>query len=185
MPIIESKGAGSAQGFGEFAQSTAVNYIENVFSTYLYTGNNSTQSIVNGIDLSTYGGLVWIKNRQQPGYYHTLVDTVRGPSKQIYSNDTDAQYTATGLDVTAFTSTGFTLGPDSFCNQNNANNVSWTFRKQPKFFDIVTFTTNGSGAATFSHNLGSTPGCIIFKSTSASQWPVYHTSLGVNKVVFL
>ncbi len=28
-------------------------YIEDVFSTYLYTGNGSTQTITNGIDLST------------------------------------------------------------------------------------------------------------------------------------
>ena len=31
-------------------------YIEDVFSTYLYTGNGSTQTITNGVNLSTYGG---------------------------------------------------------------------------------------------------------------------------------
>ena len=35
------------------------NYIEDVFSTYLYTGNGSTQTITNGIDLAGKGGLVW------------------------------------------------------------------------------------------------------------------------------
>jgi len=157
--------------------SSDANYIEDVFSTYLYKGNNSTLSITNGIDVSGKGGLVWIKNRQQAGYYHTLVDTVRGPSNQLYSNATDAQYTATGLDVTAFTSTGFTLGPDNFCNQGNANNVSWTFRKQPKFFDIVTYTGTGS-ARTIAHSLGSVPGCIIVKRTdTTSNWRMYHRYL--------
>ncbi len=61
MPLVQTRGAASAQGFGEFAQATAVNYIEEVFSTYLYTGTGSTQTITNGIDLSTYGGLVWGK----------------------------------------------------------------------------------------------------------------------------
>jgi hypothetical protein len=28
-------------------------FVENLFSTYLYTGNGSTQTITNGIDLST------------------------------------------------------------------------------------------------------------------------------------
>ena len=38
-------------------------YVDDVFSTYLYTGNGSTQTINNGIDLAGKGGLVWIKNR--------------------------------------------------------------------------------------------------------------------------
>ena len=37
--------------------------VEEVFSTYLYTGNGSTQTITNGIDLAGEGGLVWIKKR--------------------------------------------------------------------------------------------------------------------------
>jgi hypothetical protein len=36
-------------------------YVEDVFSTYLYTGNGSTQTITNGIDLDGEGGLVWFK----------------------------------------------------------------------------------------------------------------------------
>jgi hypothetical protein len=38
-------------------------YIEDVFSTYLYTGNGSTQTITNGIDLDGEGGMVWTKSR--------------------------------------------------------------------------------------------------------------------------
>jgi len=38
-------------------------YVEDVFSTYLYTGNGSARSINNGIDLAGEGGLVWIKAR--------------------------------------------------------------------------------------------------------------------------
>jgi hypothetical protein len=53
-------------------------YIEDVFSTYLYTGNGTTQTITNGIDLSTKGGLVWGKSRTSGGQTHWLVDTVRG-----------------------------------------------------------------------------------------------------------
>jgi hypothetical protein len=48
---------------GEGAGGVAANYIEEVFSTWLYPGNSSTQTITNGIDLSTKGGLVWIKDR--------------------------------------------------------------------------------------------------------------------------
>jgi len=64
MPLVQTRGAASAQGFGEFAQATAVNYIEDVFSTWLYTGNSTsggTQTITNNIDLSTKGGLFGLK----------------------------------------------------------------------------------------------------------------------------
>ena len=45
--------------------------IDDVFSTYLYTGNNGTaQSITNGIDLSGEGGFVWLKQRTQNNYHY-------------------------------------------------------------------------------------------------------------------
>ena len=44
-------------------QYVAPTDITDVFSTYLYTGNESTQTITNGIDLDGEGGLVWIKRR--------------------------------------------------------------------------------------------------------------------------
>jgi hypothetical protein len=76
-------------------------------------------------------------------------------------------------------STGFSLGTSSEAQEiNNTSEpfVSWTFRKQPKFFDVVTYTGNGSNR-TIAHNLGSVPGCIIVKRTDTSaDWQVYHRS---------
>ncbi len=46
--------------------------VDEVFSTFLYEGNNSAQTITNGIDLSGEGGLVWTKARDY-GVGHTLV----------------------------------------------------------------------------------------------------------------
>ena len=77
MPLVQTRGAASAQGFGEFAQVTAVNYIEEVFSCFLYTGTGAAQTITNGIDLSANGGMVWIKNRTQASDQYVF-DTVRG-----------------------------------------------------------------------------------------------------------
>ena len=188
MPLIATRGAASAQGFGEFAQSAAVNYIENVFSTYLYTGNGSTQTITNGIDLSTKGGLVWLKGRSSP-YSHCLTDTVQGRSKQLSSNNTNAAYTAASNDgITSFNVNGFSLGGANTFYNTNVNNVtfaSWTFRKQAKFFDVVTYTGTGS-TQTINHNLGATPGFIIVKNTSTiTNWITYHRSLGATKGIVL
>ena len=39
-------------------------YVEDVFSTFVYAGTASTQSIINGIDLHGEGGLIWLKSRK-------------------------------------------------------------------------------------------------------------------------
>lgn len=160
-------------------------YVEDVFSTYLYTGTNANQSINNGIDLAGKGGLVWNKVRGATGNnsYHYLVDTVRGRSSGIASNASDAEYiSSAGNDLSAFTSTGYDLGPKEDFNASNFLNaqiVSWTFRKAEKFFDVVTFTQSGtSGYQTINHNLGSVPGVIIIKGVGqADGWFVYHRSI--------
>jgi len=149
-------------------------FIENLFSTYLYTGNGSTgQSIVNNIDLSGKGGMVWAKARSA-ATDNALFDTARGAGEYLSSNRTDAQFSSSG--VIAFNADGFNVGGSTSVNGNGVSLVSWTFRKQPKFFDVVTATVTGSQAV-FNHNLGSTPGCVFVKSTSnTDDWAVWHRS---------
>ena len=188
MPLIETKGAASAQGFGEFAKVGAANYIEDVFSTWLYTGNSSgssTQTITNGIDLSTKGGLVWIKSRSAAGNNWTQ-DTARGVNSVIYPNLTNAAGNPSGTAVSSFDTTGFSLGTNTNTNNSGTTYASWTFRKQPKFFDIVTYTGDDSTNRQIPHSLGSVPGCIIVKCTSAAKnWPVYHQSIGNTRIIYL
>ena len=181
MPLVQTRGAASAQGFGEFAQASGpVTYIEDVFSTYLYTGNGSTQTITNNIDLAGKGGLVILKNRSNGSFPFFWWDSARG-NYVLLSDRTDAQYNYAG-DLVSLNSNGFSLGSPTNTfgiNGNNYSQVSWTFRKQAKFFDVVTYTGDGNAGKTVAHNLGSVPGCIIVKRTdSAAFWGVYHR--GVN-----
>ena len=187
MPLQATSGAASYDAFGG-GVAVVPNYIEEVFSTYLYTGNGSTQTITNGIDLSTKGGLVWTKSRSVGGS-NGLYDTARGIYKYITSNATGSQQDFNPSGLTAFGSTGFSVNDDSFgsyaINGTGITYVSWTFRKQPKFFDVVTYTGNAT-ARTIAHSLGSVPGCIIVKSTtSVSNWYVYHRSLATNQALKL
>jgi hypothetical protein len=147
--------------------------VEDVFSTYLYEGNGSTQTITNGIDLDGEGGLVWIKNRDQADN-HRLHDTVRGnPQNTLITNLTLAAFDQVNS-VTGFNNNGFDIGSYSQVNTSGENFCSWTFRKAPKFFDVVTYTGTGS-AQNISHNLGSVPGMIVVKRTdNTSDWNVYH-----------
>ena len=152
-------------------------YIEDVFSAYLYTGNGSTQTITNGIDLAGEGGLVWLKGRSFASA-HFLFDTLRGTNNYLISMLPNAASTGS-TNLTAFNGDGFSLSQAGGQSVNNSTEtfVSWTFREQPKFFDIVTYTGTGS-AHTIAHDLGSVPGMIIVKRTDTTgDWQVYHRSL--------
>jgi len=194
MPLQATSGAASYDAFGGGVPAVP-QYIEDVFSTYIYRGNGpSSQTITNGIDLAGKGGLVWTKARTQPfALNNSLIDTVRGNRFQLYSDLTNAQVdlgaTVTNQAISSFNSNGFTLGGDqsSGCANysSSATYASWTFREQAKFFDIVTWTGTGI-ATTIAHNLGSVPGCIIVRQTNAvNNWAVYHRSLGNSSAVFL
>ena len=159
-------------------------YAEDLFSTYLYKGDGSTRSIDNGIDLSTKGGLTWIK-RRDGGVSHRLFDTERGATKVLYTNLTSAQATATDT-LTSFNNNGFSLDGGSGVNDSGDPFASYSFLKAPGFFDIQTWTGNGTAGRQIPHNLGCVPGMIIVKSSSHTQhWTVYHRDPGANMYALL
>ena len=181
MDTISRVVAAGAAGAGAAAEPL---YVDDVFSTFIYTGNGTTQSITNGVDLAGEGGMVWIKGRNVSND-HIIFDTERGTSKSFHSNRSDAEYTATagneGLD--SFDSDGFTarlFQDGSGINNSSVDNVSWTFRKAPGFFDVVTYTGNDSSGTytttqTISHNLQGSAGMVIVRPiSSASDWYVNH-----------
>ena len=158
-------------GAGAVATKT---YVDDVFNVQAYIGTGSSRTITNGIDLSTEGGLVWTKCRLgSSDMHHMLFDTERGVTKDLISSAQGAQGTSTNM-VTAFNTNGYSLGNSGYVNENNSTYSSWSFRKSPGFFDIVTYT-GSSSARTISHNLGSVPGAIFIKKLSGSDyWAVYH-----------
>jgi hypothetical protein len=163
-----------AQGGSVWPSQPPPNYIEDVFSTWIYFGNGATQTITNNIDLATKGGMVWGRPRDVASDF-SVFDSIRG-SNWLLTDGINAQQTNTGF---AMTTTGFSMTnmSTSAMNYNGSGCVSWTFRKQPKFFDVVSWTGTGSNR-TIAHNLGSVPGCIIVKKTSSTgQWCVYHQNL--------
>jgi hypothetical protein len=193
VTATNATGTGPASAASNSVTPAEPVYVENVYSTYLYTGTGTTNNIVNGIDLAGKGGLVWTKARTTTSAFafsHALIDTVRGAGIQLVSNGTSGNATQADS-LTAFNSNGYTLGADT--GQGRVNNssygtqtyVGWTFREQAKFFDIVTYTGTGS-VQNIAHNLGSTPGCILIKNlTDADSWSVYHQSLGATQTLCL
>lgn len=162
------------------------------FNVVTYTGTGSSQTISVGFQPD----FVWIKSRSN-AQDHKLTDAVRGVTKSLESNTTDVEATDTN-GITAFTSTGFTVGSDSTYNTNAYTYVAWCWKANgagstntagsitstvsantTAGFSIVTYTGTGS-AATVGHGLGVTPTFIIIKKRSASDtWNVYSVAGGV------
>ena len=148
-----------------------------VFSTTLYEGTAAAQTITNNINLSTDGGMVWSKNRDgtdEP----TIMDTVIGTGFYGNTNANSAYLGSSSAYITAFNTNGYALGSANQLNRSGDSFVSWTFKKQAKFFDVVTYTGDGT-TRNISHNLGTTPGMIIVKktNTSGTDWAVYHRGI--------
>ena len=150
-------------------------YVDDVFSTDLYTSDGNPQTVNNGIDLAGEGGMLWIKGRTNT-FNNTIVDSERGGDNGygvdtlfvIESNRNAAQQT--GVQPTTFTNTGYQT---TYSASNGEDFASWTFRKAPGFFDVVTWTGTNDGTR-IPHNLGSLPGMIMVKNLDSSEdWRVY------------
>ena len=154
-------------------------YIDDVFSTFLYKGNNTNNHhIQNGVDL-TEGGLVWIKDREQTSN-HTLTDSVylmNTTNKDFLQTNTN-NVAQTGPLINSFESNGFKLSSEWYAN-SAYDYSSWTFRKAPGFFDVVSWTGGDETYKNISHSLGSVPGMIIVKrvSSGTGDWFVFHRDL--------
>jgi len=152
------------------------------FKIQLYTGNGSANHAITFDDTDTdmQPDLVWIKNRDATDQ-QMWFDSVRGATKVIGSNSTDAETTdADTLD--SFTSDGFQVDADVKVNTNTEDYVAWCWKESATAgFDIISYegtgdNTNVSTAQNVNHSLSAVPHLMTMKNRSASGqgWPVYH-----------
>ena len=178
---------------------TTINKSTDYFNTKLYTGTGSTHNVT-GVGFQP--NWVWIKSRSD-AYSHYLFDVVRGATKQIQSNLTDAETTSANQ-LTSFDSDGFTLGTDIVTNGSSKTFASWNWlasnttasntdgsitstvsANTTAGFSIVSYTGTGSNA-TVGHGLGAVPKMIIVKNRdNVDNWTVYHGTQGGTKVQWL
>ena len=151
--------------------------IEALFHTHVYAGTSAQKTITNGLDLSTEGGLVWTKNRNN-STQHALCSTATGVNKDLSTASNSPLNTETTA-IDQFNTDGYRIAGNA-TNYNNSSlgdYVSWSFRKAPKFFDIVTWTGDGTTGRQIAHSLKATVGMMILKRTDSSgYWGVYHRS---------
>jgi len=172
------------------------------FQTTLYTGSgSSTQNVVNGGNSDLQPDWVWVKNRTD-ARWHRFIDSSRGASKNLYSNEDDAEGTETS--VTAFNSDGFSLGTDTGSdgwNENSDAHVAWQWKvnggtttsfsesgsqiggarqvNTTAGISLITYTGNGSSGSTIPHGLSQTPEYVMVKNRGdADEWVSNGSVLG-------
>jgi len=178
---------------------TTINKQTDYFNTKLYAGNGGTNNIT-GVGFQP--DWVWIKKRNATANHHAF-DAVRGVTKVLKPNETDAE-TTVATTLTSFDSDGFTVGSDTSVNGNllaswnwKANgqgssntdgsiNTTYTSVSTTAGFSICLYTGTGSNA-TVGHGLGVVPEMIIIKEVTGSgrNWRVYHKAMGNGKVMYL
>lgn len=175
LRLAGSKGFSSGGGAAPIDVST-------VFSADTFSGNASTQAIVNGLDLSS-GGMVWIKLTNGTGD-HYINDTARGAGAELLFGSVAVQTTGNSK-FASFDSDGFTLGSNPTYNGSGDEAVAYSFVETPGFFDIVTWTGNGTAGRAVGHDLGVEPTLVIIKTvtTSASAWAVWSVASDANSGV--
>jgi hypothetical protein len=170
------------------------------FNVVLYSGNGSTQSIT-GVGFKP--DWVWIKERSA-AESHRLFDSTRGATKRLFSDNTNAESTATDS-LTSFDTDGFSLGSSAGINESGQTYVAWCWKANggttssntdgtitstvqantKAGFSVISYTGNGSSGATIGHGLSVAPEFLIFKRLNAVEsWNVWSSSLS-SKVGFL
>jgi hypothetical protein len=167
------------------------------FNTVLWTGNGTTGTNITNVGFAP--SLTWLKGRDIGSDPHQLYDTVRGATKSLKSNATDAEITrSTGL--TAFGTDGFTIGNHAYVNRNTSIYVAWNWKANGSGsantvgdidstvsvntdagFSIISYTANGSSTATVGHGLSQTAEMVFTKRRDSSRnWHVGHKDLPFN-----
>jgi hypothetical protein len=181
--------------------ATTATQASKFFAPTLYTQAAGANTITTGLDMSTYGGLIWEKPRNV-AVSNFLTDTVRGLTKYLVSDTTAAEGTS-AFYITSVTSTGYTNAANTWTTGTSM--VSWNWitngtgstntsgsitstvsANTTSGFSVVTYTGTGT-AATIGHGLGVAPSMLIFKSRSngAENWNVYHKSIGTSNNILL
>jgi hypothetical protein len=163
------------------------------FDIATYTGTGSSLSVTS---LAFQPDFTWIKGRSG-ATDHALYDAVRGVQKDLVSNTTAAE-TTQAQGVTAFGSTGFTVGTLAKLNTSSATYAAWNWKANgagssntsgtitstvsantTAGISVVTYSGNGTAGATVGHGLGVAPAMVIVKSRtiSPSAWRSYNKNL--------
>ena len=167
-------------------------------NTVLYEGTGSSNAIT-GVGFQP--DLTWVKDRDATNW-NCVMDSVRGASKVLYSNENDAEATVATL-LTSFDSDGFTLGTSGDGNSNTNGFASWNWKagttgsgstsgsgsaktysyskNLTSGFSIIKYVGNGTAGHTIPHELAAVPDLILVKNLDAgsTEWRNLYPNVAV------
>ena len=152
-------------------------------------------------------GLVWVKDRDNSSYFHTLNDSSRGSLKEIYANS-DTYEATQANSLQKFLKGGYSTM--SAINWNTVGNryVAWnwvgnggttasngdgsitttTQVNSTAGFSIIQYTGTEANA-TIGHGLSQTPDWFMIKALESHSpngyWIVWHKSFAANQLIYL
>ena len=171
------------------------------FNSTIYTGNGTVDT---ALTTGTFQpDLTWFKNRGTTES-HMWMDAVRGATYYIQSNSTAAEGNSSDK-ISAFTSTGVTLGSGAETNENSQPLVCWAWKANgsgssnsdgtitstvsvdsTSKFSIVKWTGNSTAGATVGHGLGVAPSFMIIKNLgAATQWLTWWDFFANTEMMYL
>jgi len=121
-------------------------------------------------------GLLWEKTRSTSGN-HFLYDTVRGVGKILFPNTANPETNDTNLDqVSAFTSTGYTLGNNEW--GTNVTLVGWAWKEGSNFASSSYNQSEvwSSKLSTYLNSFGSEPVTNLFDGDTSTNFYSSNTS---------
>ncbi|WP_341914533.1 SPRY domain-containing protein [Ferrovibrio terrae] len=173
------------------APSPAVKRPTNVTAIPTWTGNNGTTNVPLPWDATTEPTLVIARNYTQT-YYAQVYDTVRGAGNVLYAGLNNAQASLAGL--TAFTSTGFTVGSHGSLNAGANQSIALALRMRPEYgcqmvaVPAGTFT-GAAPVAVAAHSGGPNgnraPDMIWAKSLGIGSWVCWVKGMANNEYISL
>ena len=188
------------------AAYTTINNPELYFQVKLYTGTGSSNAITLDGDEDMQPDLVYIQRRDDEGP-PMFFDSVRGATKRLQTNNTDAEATGS-QQLTAFGSDGFTVGTHEDANNSSSTYVARCWKAGTSFSNDASATSvgsidsdgsinttsgvaiirwSGTGAnATIAHGIAA-PKVMLIKRISGGteSWVVYHQEISPAKHLFI
>jgi len=173
---------------------TTIDKPTDFFETTTYAGGTTA---ITSLDFSP--DWVWAKKRSG-SESHGLFDSVRGATKDLRSNSTNAEGTRSGS-LTSFDSNGWSMGgSDGIISASGSTYVAWAWRGSDSSassnsdgsitssvsvnttagFSICAFNGN---SGTVGHGLGAKPDFLVVKSrqtAGSNNWVLTHSALGTN-----
>ena len=169
----KANGAGSSNTDGSITSTVSADTTSG-FSVVSYSGGGSFGDTV-GHGLGAVPAMIIVKTTNATSSWYTWQKAMGATDNQFMDFSNGALQTSGGtiFDVSAMSSTTFTLGTNSDVNGSGSPKIAYCFAEKKGFSKFGSYVGNGNADGTFIYT-GFKPAFIMFKDTGyASNWSMF------------